>query len=187
MGPFEVVDLSQLVAARNTGDAFDYAEFARTLLKDVIPVWQEEEFLENPGISWGGFVANAAYAGRYHELPDDPYEMTGQIFGDGPLWVAYALNAIRKGRVLARHSRAYRSSLALKNAKVTPDHPVESAVRHGDYRWGDFLHGGAEIVGEGPEQRLWSVSAFLEGEDRGIAALLGELSRTHRVRMGYAQ
>jgi hypothetical protein len=182
MGSPLMVDLNALPRHENLGDGFNYVTFAQRMLAKAIPSWQHHGFIKSPGNgSWGGFVANPEYAGHYHHAPiDDPYRFIGTVFGFGPEQLGYALNAARKGILLAEMSREHGSTMAIRRV-VDPGmlgESASSAVTDRDLRWMQFGYGGAVLVGEGSEQRLWGISAFLEEEDDVVARLLGVLAQT---------
>ena len=182
-----VVDLNALPHRADVGDGFDYPAFAKDVLDEAIPTWQRKGLIKDPGNgSWGGFLANIQYAGRYYAAPfDDPYSFIGTVFGDGPEQLGYGLNAARKGLLLAGMTHQHGSTLAIKNAytRFQLGESAGSAVSAGDLRWMQFNHGGAVVVGEGPKQRLWGISAFDEIEDDALIRLLAVLAETTQGRL----
>ena len=147
------------------------------LMGEVFPSPKRREVGLVPSVpSIGGFISNLKYAGRYHEVWDQPEEFIGCYLGFGLDQYLLAYNAARMARAVARTGKI---SHLIPASRVR--NPVGSAVgkdgQPGDLRWGDFgttekVFGGAVILGTGKSQVMVGLNGLKWPQDFGGSAII---------------
>ncbi len=167
-------DLSQMELPKAyTFEGVDFADEVERVARVMVIGLQNEKLIKN-NESFGLMVANPLYAGRFHQIWNDPTQLAGFAIGWGPEAKRYQLNALRKIRASARTSC---DTLFLKYDVTRGrdygnrfQNTVNSQESDGTMLWGDYGHGGACFAGEDQQQWLVGVSSLEEAEDDMVAS-----------------
>lgn len=147
----------------------DIAVWLQYILADVLPIWQHRGVI-GPSESFGVVIANPMYAGHFHDLWRNPYELAGLVMGSGVGVRQELVNALRQMRVSARtsiDSADLESGGDRENCFVDRVDPLYDTPAF--LPWGDLVRGGAVLYGQSDKQWLVSVSGFAPLQNHAIA------------------